>query len=120
MGKLLSELQTKAFDLQTRVALLGAPYGNQNAAGPHDVSGGRVEESKTTVTMSGWRTEHGNIEYGKTKPITRGQGTYFYLKVGGKERRFRTADAGAPAIEKLQRAVEKLGLPFKFPKPGDS
>lgn len=34
--KTLDELTVKALSLKTRVALLGAPLGNKNAAGPHD------------------------------------------------------------------------------------
>lgn len=76
---------------------------------------GKGGEAKTTVTMSGWRTEQGQIEYGKTKPITRGQSTYWYLKVGGKERRFKSGQGGVPE-DKLKAAVEKLGLKFKRPE----
>ncbi len=36
---LLGKVTVKALALKTRVALLGAPLGNKNAAGPHDGHG---------------------------------------------------------------------------------
>lgn len=52
MRQSLRQLTIKVNSLKTRVALLGAPIGNQNAAGPHDGRGGdsgtHLDSTKST------------------------------------------------------------------------
>ncbi len=49
----LNALVIKGYSLKTRVALLGAPYGNKNAAGPHDSipgnSGGVSQQARANL-----------------------------------------------------------------------
>ena len=137
MNKIL-ELSQKGRTLRRRVAKLAEPEGewktingrhvlvgkgesplealNKSLGGREDdVSGG----GELSTTLSGWRVNHKlkdgtPVEYGKSKPVTRGQFAYWFLRVGDKERRFKYSGPGT-GESKLKTVVEKLGLSYKSP-----
>lgn len=67
-------------------------------------------------TFGGWIAEGSLsdgtlVEYGKMKPITRRSQSYFFLKVGEIEKRFKLG-AGVDPKQKFETAVKKLRIPF--------
>ena len=85
--------------------------------------GGRYTSSKT---MGGWRTEYEGsdgtlIEYGKIKPVIRGQYPHYYLregKVGSSEfDESKFKDVGpSKGKEKLQARLSKIGVKYVEPE----
>ncbi len=66
----LHELTVKALSLKTRVALLGAPLGNKNAAGPHNMQGS-VKSNKSLVKLrSQFRDVYREVNKTRTKLST--------------------------------------------------
>jgi len=91
-----------------------------------DAPGKHASTVASSRTMGGWQTTvtragGSRVEYGKTKPITRGASTKLWAREYDaqgqlvRERNFSTAGPGQH-YERFRAHVEKLGVPYREPE----